>query len=158
MLKHAVLLCLPLLLIATPAPVRADKGGGGHGNPHAQQQDFERGDKPGKKAEKKSRNDERAEAPRAASISIGITLGGARSLAHEAGIPAGRYQPLPPGMRNRLAKGKPLPPGIAKKQAPPAMLARLPVHAGHEWLVIGVDLVLVNIRTQIPVDILPGVF
>ena len=41
---------------------------------------------------------------------------------------------------------------------PPAMLARLPVHAKHEWLVIGVDLVLVNIQTKIPVDILPGVF
>ncbi|MDP5239894.1 anti-virulence regulator CigR family protein [Uliginosibacterium sp. 31-16] len=144
-----------LAILMLCSPLAQAKKDGAHGNPHGFQQDEERPGKP----DKKGRADRlQAEEPRAASISIGITLGGARSLVHEAGIPQGSFQPLPPGMRNRLAKGKPLPPGIAKKQVPPAMLARLPVHAEHEWLVIGVDLVLVNIRTKIPVDILPGVF
>lgn len=131
-----LLLCLPLSAIA--------KKDGSQGNPHARQE----------RAEQRDSREERAEAR----ISIGITIGEARDIARGAGISSGYYKPLPPGMRNRLAKGKPLPPGIAKQRPSAPMLERLPVHPGHEWLVIGVDLVLVNIRTRIPVDILPGIF
>lgn len=126
-----------LMIVALPAQAKKE----GHGNPHAQ------GSKGGGAEESVS-----------ISISAGISVGGARDIARDVGIRPGSYQALPPGMQNRLAKGKPLPPGIAKKQVDPRMLSRLPVHAGHEWLVIGVDLVLVNIQTKIPVDILPGVF
>jgi Ni/Co efflux regulator RcnB len=38
------------------------------------------------------------------------------------------------------------------------MISRLPVHAGHEWRVVGTDLVLVAVATAIVVDILLDVF
>lgn len=68
------------------------------------------------------------------------------------------YQPLPPGIRKNLSRGKPLPPGIARKGVPPAVLARLPVYPGYGWSVIGSDLVLVALATGIVADVLIGVF
>lgn len=146
---------LGCILMASPAMARGGGGGGGHGggNPHATPSEA-RHERPAK-----HERAERHERERSGShFSVGITLGEARGFAREAGIPPGRYHALPPGMRNRLAQGKRLPPGIAKKQVPPAMLAHLPVHPGHEWAVIGVDLVLVNSRTRVSVDVFPDVF
>ena len=51
-------------------------------------------------------------------------------------------QPLPPGMRNRLAQGKPLPPGIARRAVPPELLAGLPVYPGYEYAMVGTSLAL----------------
>lgn len=48
--------------------------------------------------------------------------------------------------------------GIAKKVAPGPMISRLPLYAGHEWRVVGTDLVLVVIATAVVVDILIDVF
>ena len=87
-------------------------------------------------------------------VSIDFTL--ARQMAVDAG--AIRYKPLPPGIRKNLARGKPLPPGIAKQLAPAPMLARLPVYAGHEWRIVGADLVLVAIGSAIVVELLTNVF
>jgi hypothetical protein len=56
-------------------------------------------------------------------------------------------QPLPPGMRNRLAKGKPLPPGIARRALPPDLALRLPRYPGHDYLVVGATVVLVEATT-----------
>ena len=89
-------------------------------------------------------------------VTIGITFDQARRIAIDTG--ARGYKPLPPGIRKNLARGKPLPPGIAKKYAPAPMIPRLPVHPGHEWRVVGTDLVLVVIATAIVVDILLDVF
>ena len=89
-------------------------------------------------------------------VRINISFDQARHYAIDSG--ARGYQPLPPGIRKNLARGKPLPPGIAKKYAPAPMVARLPVHAGHEWRVVGTDLVLVAIATAVVVDILLDVF
>lgn len=140
MCQRTKILCLSLLLALSPLFAQAkNNGGNGRGHGH-------------------DKHERAEEAAPAANISIGITLGGARDLVRGAGVQPGQYQALPPGMYKRLAKGKALPPGIAKKQPPAAMLSRLPVHPGHEWLVIGVDLVLFNVQTRIPVDILPGVF
>jgi hypothetical protein len=97
-----------------------------------------------------------AAAPAAAPISINITFDQARRIAIDTG--ARGYKPLPPGIRKNLARGKPLPPGIAKQYAPAPMVARLPVHPGHEWRVVGTDLVLVAIATAIVVDVLLDVF
>lgn len=89
-------------------------------------------------------------------VSVSITFTQARRLAVDVG--ATRYKPLPPGIRKNLARGKPLPPGIAKQLAPAPMLARLPVYAGHEWRIVGADLVLVAIGTAVVVEILANVF
>lgn len=92
----------------------------------------------------------------AGGATVTLSFGQARQIALDVG--ATRYKPLPPGIRKNLARGKPLPPGIAKQAAPPAMLARLPAHPGHEWRVIGTDLVLVAIATAVVVEVLSGVF
>lgn len=89
-------------------------------------------------------------------VSVSITFSQARQIAIDVG--ATRYKPLPPGIRKNLARGKPLPPGIAKKVAPAPMLSRLPVYAGHEWRVVGTDLVLVAIATAVVVEVLMNVF
>ena len=89
-------------------------------------------------------------------VRVDITFDQARRYAMDTG--ARGYQPLPPGIRKNLARGKPLPPGIAKRYAPSPMVARLPVHPGHEWRVVGTDLVLVAIATAVVVDILIDVF
>jgi len=92
----------------------------------------------------------------AGGVSVSITVGQARRIALDVG--ATGYKPLPPGIRKNLARGKPLPPGIAKRYAPPPMVSRLPVYPGHEWRVVGTDLVLVAIATAVVVDILLNVF
>ena len=89
-------------------------------------------------------------------VRINVTFDQARRYAMDTG--AHGYQPLPPGIRKNLARGKPLPPGIAKRYAPTPMVSRLPVHPGHEWRVVGTDLVLVAIATAVVVDILIDVF
>ncbi len=61
---------------------------------------------------------------------------------------------LPPGIRKRLARGKGLPPGIAKKYLPSDLEGRLPPRAGVERRVIGSDVVLVAIATNIVLDII----
>ena len=154
MRRWVYVVCLCLIWSFSPWALAKKEGGG---NPHAQGQESEHGERGGKPG-KAPRRDADGGARASLSISAGISIGDAREIARDSGIRPGSYQPLPPGMRNRLAKGKPLPPGIAKKQVPPGMLARLPLHPGHEWLVIGVDLVLVDIKTRVSVDILAGVF
>jgi len=67
-------------------------------------------------------------------------------------------QPLPPGMRNRLAQGKPLPPGIARRAVPPGLLVGLPVYPGYEYAVIGTSLVLLAVGTGIVSAILSDAF
>lgn len=89
-------------------------------------------------------------------VTINVSFDQVRRIAIDSG--AHRYQPLPPGIRKNLARGKPLPPGIAKKYAPAPMISRLPVHPGHEWRVVGTDLVLVAIATAVVADILIDVF
>jgi hypothetical protein len=61
---------------------------------------------------------------------------------------------LPPGVRKRLARGKGLPPGSAKKYLPSDIEGRLPARAGVERRVIGSDVVLVAIATNIVLDII----
>jgi len=89
-------------------------------------------------------------------VTFGISFDQARRIAIDSG--ARGYKPLPPGIRKNLARGKRLPPGIAKKYVPAPMVPRLPVHPGHEWRVVGTDLVLVVIATAVVVDILTDVF
>ncbi|MEQ9061766.1 MAG: anti-virulence regulator CigR family protein [Gammaproteobacteria bacterium] len=66
-------------------------------------------------------------------------------------------EPLPPGIRRNLARGKPLPPGIAKHRPGSVLSAALPRIEGHDWLVVGRNLVLVTVGTLIVREILDNV-
>lgn len=63
-------------------------------------------------------------------------------------------QPLPPGIARKIARGGELPPGIAKKSLPNGLLAQLPARPGEEWRVVGTDVLLVEIATNVIVDVL----
>ena len=63
-------------------------------------------------------------------------------------------QPLPPGIARKVARGGELPPGIAKKTLPTSLLAQLPARPGEEWRVVGTDVLLVEIATNVIVDLL----
>ncbi len=67
-------------------------------------------------------------------------------------------QSLPPGIAKNLARGKALPPGIAKRALPSGLLTRLPSYPGHEVIIVDRDVILVDIATQVIVDILTRVF
>jgi len=56
-------------------------------------------------------------------------------------------QTLPPGMQNRLARGKPLPPGIARRTLPGDLLGQLPRYQGYDYAMVGASLVLVEVAT-----------
>lgn len=66
-------------------------------------------------------------------------------------------EPLPPGIRRRLERGKPLPPGIAKKTAPPELRSRVDVPAGYEIIEVGLDVLLVEVATSVVHDVLMDV-
>ena len=66
-------------------------------------------------------------------------------------------QSLPPGIAKNLARGKPLPPGIAKRALPGGLQPRLPAYPGHEVVIVDRDVILVDIATQVIVDILTRV-
>lgn len=63
-------------------------------------------------------------------------------------------QPLPPGMRNRLAQGKPLPPGIARRAVPPDLIAVLPARPGYSYAYVGTSLVLIEVATGLVASLL----
>jgi len=67
-------------------------------------------------------------------------------------------QGLPPGIAKNLARGKPLPPGIAKRALPSDLVTRLPTYSGYEVVVVDRDVMLINLATQVIVDILSDVF
>ena len=64
---------------------------------------------------------------------------------------------LPPGMYNRLAKGKPLPPGIAKRFVPDGLRAQLPTYPDCDVVIVGRDVLLIAAATSIVLDILHDV-
>lgn len=61
---------------------------------------------------------------------------------------------LPPGIRKRLARGKPLPPGIAKRFLPGDLRSRLELPRGYEIVEVGLDVLLVEVATNIVHDVL----
>jgi hypothetical protein len=64
---------------------------------------------------------------------------------------------LPPGIRRRVAQGKPLPPGIAKKVAPPELQSSVDLPDGYELVEVGLDVVLVEVATNVVHDVLMDV-
>jgi hypothetical protein len=65
-------------------------------------------------------------------------------------------KPLPHGIAKKIARGGRLPPGIAKKMLPGGLLAQLPVRPGQEWRLVGTDLLIVRIASNVIVDVLKG--
>ncbi len=65
-------------------------------------------------------------------------------------------KPLPPGIAKKIARGGTLPPGIAKKTLPGGLLAQLPIRRGQEWRLVGTDLLIVEIASNVIVDVLKG--
>ena len=68
--------------------------------------------------------------------------------------PATNAQALPPGIRRNLERGKPLPPGIAKKTAPPELTRRIELRDGFELVEVGLDVLLVEVATNVIHDVL----
>jgi len=67
----------------------------------------------------------------------------------------GKNKGLPPGIAKNLQRGKPLPPGIAKRDLPPGLDSSLPEsHHGYERIIVGNDVVLVEIDTGEIADII----
>ena len=64
---------------------------------------------------------------------------------------------LPPGIAKNLARGKPLPPGIAKKLLPKDLETTLPARSDYERVIVGSDVLLIEVTTQVVTDILRGI-
>ena len=64
---------------------------------------------------------------------------------------------LPPGIRRRVAQGKPLPPGIAKKAAPAELHSMVDLPDGYRLMEVGLDVVLVEVATNVVHDVLMDV-
>jgi hypothetical protein len=71
--------------------------------------------------------------------------------------PGFSVQPLPPGMRNRIARGKALPPGIARRSLPHGLLGQLPQRPGYSYAYVGATLLLIEVATGAVADILADV-
>jgi hypothetical protein len=68
---------------------------------------------------------------------------------------AERAKPLPPGIAKKVARGGTLPPGIAKRYLPADLDTRLPPCAsGTERLILGNDVLLVEISTGAIIDMI----
>jgi len=139
----ALAVVLSLSFASAPALANPGNGHGNSGN-HGSKQDNDHG-KHNQSGKKDSDN-----------ISINVSYDRARSLALDYGLTG--YQSLPPGIAKNLARGKPLPPGIAKKAVPASMLGQLPSYPGHEWRIVGDDLVLIALSTAIVTSVINGVF
>jgi hypothetical protein len=63
-------------------------------------------------------------------------------------------EPLPPGIARKVARGGALPPGIAKKTLPGGLRTQLPARDGQEWRVVGTDVLIVELATNVIVDVL----
>ncbi len=72
--------------------------------------------------------------------------------------PGGGPKSMPPGHAKQLARNGTLPPGIAKKQLPGDLIGRLPpVPRGYDRVIIGSDVVLVQISTNTIMDVIQGI-
>jgi len=71
---------------------------------------------------------------------------------------SGGLRALPPGMAKNLGYGKPLPPGIAKQVLPIALVNTLPpVPEGYERIIVAGKILLVEIATQVIIDVITDV-
>jgi hypothetical protein len=78
-------------------------------------------------------------------------------FASEGSAASSRSKPLPPGIAKKVARGGALPPGIAKRYLPQDLDVRLPPPPiGVERVIVGGDVLLVQISTGAILDMLRG--
>ncbi len=82
-------------------------------------------------------------------------VGGLISAVERALI-AGNLDRIRGNLPRTLTGAKPLPPGIAKDTLPGGLLAQLPARPGQEWRLIGTDLLIVEIASNVIADVLKG--
>lgn len=102
----------------------------------------------------------RSAAPSAKSATLSVTLAPETRVEirdYYRTIDARDVDALPPGIRKRLARGKPLPPGIAKQVAPAGLRARVRVPDGYRLYEVGLDVLLVEVATNVVHDVLTDV-
>ena len=71
--------------------------------------------------------------------------------------PTPGLEALPPGQRKNLARGKPMPPGINKRFVPDALRSSLSVPPQYGVIVVGWDVLLVEVATGVIHDVLMDV-
>ncbi len=77
--------------------------------------------------------------------------------AYYASNPTPGVRALPPGTRKNLTRGKSIPPGIGKRFPPDALRSSLSVPPKYDVIVVGWDVLLVEVATGIIHDVLMDV-
>lgn len=81
-----------------------------------------------------------------------------KAKASSQGLPPGLAgRPLPPGLQKHIDRTGQLPPGLQKRTLPSGLRNLLPQRAGQEYRVVGNDIVLIEIATNLILDIMQGV-
>ncbi len=75
------------------------------------------------------------------------------------GLPPGlaKRQYLPPGLQKHIERTGRLPPGLEKRRLPGDLRALLPIRSGQDFRVVGNDIVLIEIATELILDVMQGV-
>ncbi len=81
-----------------------------------------------------------------------------KAKASSQGLPPGLAgRPLPPGLQKHIDRTGQLPPGLQKRTLPSGLRNLLPQRAGQDYRVVGNDIVLIEIATNLILDIMQGV-
>ena len=75
------------------------------------------------------------------------------------GLPPGlaKRQDLPPGLQKHIERTGRLPPGLEKRELPGDLRALLPIRSGQGYRVVGNDIVLIEIATELILDVMKDV-
>jgi len=66
-------------------------------------------------------------------------------------------QGLSPGLQKHIARTGRLPPGLEKRRLPGDLRALLPIRSGQDFRVVGNDIVLIEIATELILDVMKDV-
>ncbi len=66
-------------------------------------------------------------------------------------------QSLPPGLQKHIDRTGKRPPGLEKKRLPGDLRSLLPVRSGQDYRVVGNDIVLIEIATELILDVMKDV-
>ncbi len=74
------------------------------------------------------------------------------------GLPPGlaQRQHLPPGLQKHIDRTGRLPPGLEKRRLPGDLRALLHIRSGQDFRVVGNDIVLIEIATELILDVMKG--
>ena len=64
---------------------------------------------------------------------------------------------LPPGLQKHMARTGRLPPGLEKRRLPGDLRSLLPIRSGQDYRVVGNDIVLIEIATELILDVMKDV-